>query len=59
MRIFFYILFAFDIFLGMLLSFILNLAVGVIIASILLFINFITFNIILKIEEKKNKKNML
>lgn len=59
MRIFFYILFAFDIFLGMLLSFILNLTVGVIIASILLFINFITFNIILKIEEKKNKKNML
>ena len=53
MRIFFYILFAFDILLGVILFFIFNLTIGFIVACVLLFINGITFNIILKIEKKK------
>ncbi len=59
MRIFFYILFIFDILLGIVLSFIFNLTIGIVTACVLLFINIITFNVVLKIEKKKNNFNKL
>ncbi len=59
MRIFFYTLFVFDVLLGIVLSFIFNLTIGIITACVLLFINIITFNVLLKIEKKKNNFNKL
>ncbi len=55
MKIFFYCLFVFDIVLGIALSVIFNLIIGIITACVLLFINIITFNVILKMEKKRKE----
>ncbi len=55
MKLFFYFLFATDIFIGIFLSIAFNITVGVITAGVLLFINIITFIVILKLEKKKKK----
>lgn len=53
MRIFFYFLFIVDIIIGVLLSIFINVIIGIITACVLLFINIVTFIVILKIEKKK------
>ena len=52
MNLFFYILFFIDIVAGILLSIFINLTVGIITACVLLFINIITFIVILKIQKQ-------
>ncbi|WP_372520821.1 hypothetical protein [Candidatus Ruminimicrobiellum ovillum] len=55
LKIFFYILFAFDIIIGIILSLFLNIVIGITTACVLLLINIITFVVILKIEKKKKE----
>ncbi len=55
MKIFFYFLFIIDIITGILLSVFFNVIVGIITACVLLFINTVTFSVILKIEKKKKE----
>ena len=55
MKIFFYFLFITDIVIGIILSMIFNITLGIITASVLLFINIVTFIVILKIEKKKKE----
>jgi hypothetical protein len=55
MKIFFYFLFVTDIIIGIILSMIFNITLGIITASVLLFINIVTFIVILKIEKKKKR----
>ena len=55
LKIFFYILFVLDIIIGIILSVFLNAIVGITTACVLLFINIVTFVIILKIEKKKTE----
>ena len=54
LKIFFYILFVLDIIIGIILSVFLNAIVGITTACVLLFINIVTFVVILKIEKKRN-----
>ena len=54
LKIFFYILFVLDIIIGIILSIFLNVIVGITTACVLLFINIVTFVVILKIEKKRN-----
>ncbi len=54
LKIFFYILFVLDIIIGIILSVLLNAIVGITTACVLLFINIVTFVVILKIEKKRN-----
>ena len=58
MKLFFYFLFAIDIILGIVLSLLLNVIVGIIFACVLLFINIVTFIVILKIEKKKKEASI-
>lgn len=55
LKIFFYILFVLDIIIGIILSVFLNAIVGITTACVLLFINIVTFVVILKIEKKKTE----
>lgn len=55
MKLFFYALFAFDIIIGILLSLFINLILGLVTTCVLLFINAVTFSVILKIQKKKNE----
>jgi len=55
MNLFFYILFFIDVVIGVLLSSVINLTVGIVTACVLLFINAVTFSVILKIQKKKNE----
>jgi len=55
MKLFFYILFIIDIIAGIVLSVLLNVIIGIITACVLLFINIVTFTVILKIEKKKKE----
>ena len=55
MKIFFYFLFALDIIIGIALSVVFNLIIGAITACVLLFINIITFIVILKMEKKQKE----
>ena len=55
LKIFFYILFVLDIIIGIILSIFLNAIVGITTACVLLFINIVTFVVILKIEKKKTE----
>ena len=55
MKLFFYCLFILDIVIGILLSIFFNVLFGTIVAFTLLFINIITFMVILKIEKKKKE----
>lgn len=55
MNLFFYVLFFIDIVVGILLSIFINLTVGIITACVLLFINIITFIVILKIQKQTLK----
>ncbi|MBO7610635.1 MAG: hypothetical protein J6T23_00305 [Elusimicrobia bacterium] len=55
MKLFFYFLFAIDIAIGIILSLVLNIIVGITTACVLLFINIVTFVVILKIEKKKQE----
>ena len=55
MNLFFYFLFIVDIIIGVLLSIFINVAIGIITACVLLFINIVTFVVILKIEKKKTE----
>ena len=54
LKIFFYILFVLDIIIGIILSVLLNAIVGITTTCVLLFINIVTFVVILKIEKKRN-----
>lgn len=54
LKIFFYILFVLDIIIGIILYVLLNAIVGITTACVLLFINIVTFVVILKIEKKRN-----
>ncbi|MBQ2219332.1 MAG: hypothetical protein II417_00895 [Elusimicrobia bacterium] len=54
LKIFFYILFVLDIIIGIILSVFLNAIVGITTTCVLLFINIVTFVVILKIEKKRN-----
>ena len=55
MKSFFYFLFIIDIITGILLSIFLNIVIGIITTCVLLFINIVTFSVILKIEKKKKE----
>ncbi len=55
MKFFFYFLFVTDIIIGIVLSMIFNIIIGIITAGVLLFINIVTFIVILKIEKKKKE----
>ena len=55
LKIFFYILFVLDIIIGIILSVLLNAIVGITTACVLLFINIVTFVVILKIEKKRTE----
>ena len=55
MNLFFYVLFFIDIVVGILLSIFINLTLGIITACVLLFINIITFIVILKIQKQTLK----
>ena len=55
MKFVFYFLFTVDIIIGILLSVFLNIIVGIITTCALLFINIVTFSVILKIEKKKKE----
>jgi len=55
LKIFFYILFVLDIIIGIILSVFLNAIVGITTSCVLLFINIVTFVVILKIEKKKTE----
>ncbi len=55
LKIFFYILFILDIIIGIILSVLLNAIVGITTACVLLFINIVTFVVILKIEKKRTE----
>ncbi|MBQ1609410.1 MAG: hypothetical protein II090_00565 [Elusimicrobia bacterium] len=55
LKIFFYILFVLDIIIGIILSVFLNAIVGITTACVLLFINIVTFVVILKIEKKRTE----
>ena len=55
MKLFFYILFFTDVIIGVLLSSFINLTVGIVTACVLIFINAVTFSVILKIQKKKNE----
>lgn len=57
LKIFFYILFFFDIIIGIILSLFLNPVIGITAACVLLLINIVTFVVILKIEKKKQEIN--
>ena len=59
MKLFFYFLFIIDIIIGILLSVFLNIIVGIITACVLLFINTVTFLVILKIEKKKKETDII
>jgi len=54
LKLFFYILFILDVVIGILLSVFLNTIVGITAVCVLLFINIVTFVVILKIEKKRN-----
>lgn len=53
LKLFFYILFILDIIIGIVLSLFLNPLIGITTALVLLFINIVTFVVILKIEKKR------
>lgn len=55
MNLFFYFLFIADVIIGVFLSIFLNLTIGITTACALLFINIVTFIVILKIEKKKKE----
>ena len=55
LKIFFYILFVLDIIIGIILSVLLNAIVGITTACVLLFINIVTFVVILKMEQKRQE----
>ena len=55
LKIFFYILFVLDIIIGIILSVFLNAIVGITTACVLLFINIVTFVVILKMEQKRQE----
>lgn len=55
LKIFFYILFVFDIVIGIILSLFLNPVIGITAACVLLLINIVTFFVILKIEKKRTE----
>lgn len=55
MKLFFYFLFITDIIIGIVLSIAFNITVGIITAGVLLFINIVTFIVILKIEKKRTE----
>ena len=55
LKLFFYILFILDVVIGILLSVFLNTIVGITAACVLLFINIVTFVVILKIEKKRTE----
>ena len=55
LKLFFYILFILDVVIGILLSVFLNAIVGITAACVLLFINIVTFVVILKIEKKRTE----
>lgn len=57
MKLFFYFLFVTDIIIGIFLSIAFNITIGVITAGVLLFINIVTFIVILKIEKKKKESD--
>lgn len=57
MKFFFYFLFVTDIIIGIFLSIAFNITIGVITAGVLLFINIVTFIVILKIEKKKKESD--
>jgi hypothetical protein len=57
MKLFFYFLFITDIVIGIVLAAIFEIITGVITASVLLFINVITFIVILKLEKKKKESD--
>lgn len=57
MKFFFYFLFVTDIIIGIFLSIAFNITIGVITAGVLLFINIVTFVVILKIEKKKKESD--
>ena len=55
MKLLFYLLFIFYVIIGIILSILLNIIIGIITACVLLFINTVTFIVILKIEKKKKE----
>ena len=55
LKLFFYILFILDVVIGILLSVFLNTIVGITAVCVLLFINIVTFVVILKIEKKRTE----
>ncbi len=55
MKLFFYFLFIIDIVIGIILSLLFNVLFGIITACTLLFINIVTFVVILKLEKKKKE----
>ena len=55
MKLFFYFLFIIDIVIGIILSLFFNILFGIITAATLLFINIVTFVVILKLEKKKKE----
>ena len=57
MKFFFYFFFVTDIIIGIFLSIAFNITIGVITAGVLLFINIVTFIVILKIEKKKKESD--
>ena len=59
MKSFFYSLFIIDVVIGIILSMLVNIIVGTITACVLLFINIVTFVVILKIEKKKKEFNSI
>jgi hypothetical protein len=59
MKSFFYSLFIIDVIIGIILSMFVNIIVGTITACVLLFINIVTFVVILKIEKKKKEFNSI
>ena len=59
MKSFFYSLFIIDVIIGIILSMFVNMIVGTITACVLLFINIVTFVVILKIEKKKKEFNSI
>lgn len=57
MNVLFSFLFVFDIFLGCFVGYFFNIWMGLITASVLIFINAVTYSVILKIQKIQKKQN--
>jgi len=61
MKVLFSFLFAFDIFLGFIVGYFFNVWMGIITAAVLIFINAVTYRVILKIQkiQKEQKQKII